>query len=47
MVCEKELYHMGKNNENPDLVCENIEIFHGGRFFLIFHICFGDNSFYF
>ena len=22
LVCEKELSHMGKNNENPDLVCE-------------------------
>ena len=24
LVCEKELSHMGKNNGNPDLVCENI-----------------------
>ena len=23
LVCEKELSHMGKNNRNPDLVCEN------------------------
>ena len=23
-VCEIGLYHMGKNNGNPDLVCENI-----------------------
>ena len=23
LVCEKELSHMGKNNGNPDLVCEN------------------------
>ena len=22
LVCEKELSHMGKNNGNPDLVCE-------------------------
>ena len=22
LVCEKEVSHMGKNNENPDLVCE-------------------------
>ena len=22
LVCEKELSHMGKNNENPDLGCE-------------------------
>ena len=22
-VCEIELSHMGKKNENPDLVCEN------------------------
>ena len=24
LVCEKELSHMGKNNGNPDLVCEKI-----------------------
>ena len=23
LVCEKELSHMGKQNGNPDLVCEN------------------------
>ena len=23
LVCEKEISHMGKNNGNPDLVCEN------------------------
>ena len=23
LVCEKEISHMGKNNRNPDLVCEN------------------------
>ena len=23
-VCEIELYHMGKNKGNPDLVCENL-----------------------
>ena len=22
LVCEKELYHMGKNDGDPDLVCE-------------------------
>ena len=22
LVCEKEISHMGKNNGNPDLVCE-------------------------
>ena len=27
-VCEKELSHMGKVKENPDLVCENIKIYH-------------------
>ena len=26
LVCEKELSHMGKNNGNPDLVCENIRL---------------------
>ena len=25
LVCEKELSQMGKNNGNPDLVCENIQ----------------------
>ena len=24
LVCEKEISHMGKNNGNPDLVCQNI-----------------------
>ena len=24
LVCEKELSHMGKNNRNPNLVCEQI-----------------------
>ena len=24
LVCEKELSHMGKNNGNPDLECENV-----------------------
>ena len=24
LVCEKELSHMGKNNGNPDLVCEKL-----------------------
>ena len=28
-VSEIELSHMGKNNGNPDLVCENIRIYHG------------------
>ena len=28
LVCEKELSHIGKNNGNPDLVCENIPISH-------------------
>ena len=23
LVCEKEISHMGKNNGNPDLVCED------------------------
>ena len=23
-MCETEISHMGKNNGNPDLVCENI-----------------------
>ena len=22
LVCEKEIYHTGKNNGNPDLLCE-------------------------
>ena len=26
-VCEIEISHMGKNNGNPDLVCENIIFF--------------------
>ena len=25
-VCEIELCHMGKNNRNPDMVCEKITI---------------------
>ena len=24
LVCEKEISHMGKNNGNPDLVCEKV-----------------------
>ena len=28
LVCEKELSHMGKKHGNPDLVCENIRIYH-------------------
>ena len=27
-VCEKEISHMGKNNENLDLVCEKNRIHH-------------------
>ena len=31
LVCEKEKSHMGKNNRNPDLVCEN----HISRHYLV------------
>ena len=27
LVCEKEISHMGKNNGNPDLVCEKMSSF--------------------
>ena len=27
LVCEKELSHMGKNNRNPDLVCDKSILF--------------------
>ena len=32
LVCEKELSHMGKNNGNPDLVCEKVSML----YFLLF-----------
>ena len=25
LVCEKEISHMGKNEGNPDLVCEKVK----------------------
>ena len=31
LVCEKEISHMGKNNGDSDLVCENIRINHDPR----------------
>ena len=29
MVCEIDFSHMGKNSENPNLVCKSLRIYHG------------------